>query len=175
MSTESEDVAMIIREWLAPKHVKAKTRYTKKQVIAVSILQSLADTYNIKTLKRFLIEFKTAKLSEDGQSSSELEGILKARIQETEDVELKKLSKGGKIDLSQEIDMMERRIEHMRREIFSSLSPMQIVQAFSSSMTDGDFVQPIRGWRDIPAPSKLSPFAITAWGLRSFIAHNKPL
>lgn len=42
--------------------------------------------------------------------------------------ELKKLSKGGKIDLSQEIDMMERRIEHMRREIFSSLSPMQIVQ-----------------------------------------------
>lgn len=92
-STESEDVAMIIREWLAPKHVKAKTRYTKKQVIAVSILQSLADTYNIKTLKRFLIEFKTAKLSEDGQSSSELEGILKARIQETDDVELKKLSK----------------------------------------------------------------------------------
>jgi hypothetical protein len=93
VSSESEDVAMIIREWLAPKHVKAKTRYTKKQVIAVSILQSLADTYNIKTLKRFLIEFKTAKLSEDGQSSSELEGILKARIQETEDVELKKLSK----------------------------------------------------------------------------------
>ncbi len=42
--------------------------------------------------------------------------------------ELKKLSKGGKIDLSQEIDMMERRIEHMRRGIFSSLSPMQIVQ-----------------------------------------------
>lgn len=93
VSSESEDVAMIIREWLAPKHVKAKTRYTKKQVIAVSILQSLADTYNIKTLKRFLIEFKTAKLSEDGQSSSELEGILKARIQETDDVELKKLSK----------------------------------------------------------------------------------
>jgi len=92
-STESEDVAMIIREWLAPKHIKAKTRYTKKQVIAVSILQSLADTYNIKTLKRFLIEFMTAKLSEDGQSSSELEGILKARIQETDDVELKKLSK----------------------------------------------------------------------------------
>lgn len=93
MSSESEDVAMIIREWLSPKHVKAKTRYTKKQVIAVSILQSLADTYNIKTLKRFLIEFKTAKLSEDGQSSSELEGILKARIQETENVELKKLEK----------------------------------------------------------------------------------
>lgn len=93
MSSESEDVAMIIREWLSPKHVKAKTRYTKKQVIAVSILQSLADTYNIKTLKRFLVEFKTAKLSEDGQSSSELEGILKARIQETKDVELKKLSK----------------------------------------------------------------------------------
>jgi len=93
MSSESEDVAMIIREWLAPKHIKAKTRYTKKQVIAVSILQSLADTYSIRTLKRFLTEFKTAKLSEDGQSSSELVGILRERIKEGEDLELKKLTR----------------------------------------------------------------------------------
>ena len=42
--------------------------------------------------------------------------------------ELKKLSRSGKIDLAQEIEMMERRIEHMRRDIFSSLSPMQIVR-----------------------------------------------
>ncbi len=90
--SENENVSLIIKEWLDPKHVKAKTRYTKKQVIAVSILQSLADTYNIKTLKRFLQEFKTAKLSEDGQSSSELENILKNRMPD-EDVELKKISK----------------------------------------------------------------------------------
>lgn len=91
--SEAENVALIIKEWLDPKHVKAKTRLTKPQVIAVAILQSLADTYNIKTLKRFLIEFKTAKLSEDGKSSAELEGILKARLPEESDIEMHKLAK----------------------------------------------------------------------------------
>jgi hypothetical protein len=91
--SEAENVALIIKEWLDPKHVRAKTRLSKQQVVAVAILQSLADTYNIRTLKRFLTEFKTAKLSEDGQSSSELENILKARLPEESDVELQKLAK----------------------------------------------------------------------------------
>jgi hypothetical protein len=91
--SEAENVALIIKEWLNPIHVKAKTRLTKPQVLSVAILQSLADTYNIKTLKRFLVEFKTAKLSEDGKSSAELEGILKARLPEESDIELKKLSR----------------------------------------------------------------------------------
>jgi len=60
-----EDVSKIIKEWLDPKHVRSKTRLTKDQVVAVTILQSLADTYDIKTLKRFLIEYRTAKLSEE--------------------------------------------------------------------------------------------------------------
>jgi hypothetical protein len=91
--SEAENVALIIKEWLNPIHIRAKTRLTKPQVLSVAILQSLADTYNIKTLKRFLVEFKTAKLSEDGKSSSELEGILKARLPEESDIELKKLSR----------------------------------------------------------------------------------
>lgn len=41
--------------------------------------------------------------------------------------ELKKLSKGGKIDLSSEIKALESRIEHQRRELFKDLKPMQIV------------------------------------------------
>lgn len=41
--------------------------------------------------------------------------------------ELKKLSKGGKIDLSSEIAALEKRIEHQRKEIFSGLTPIQIV------------------------------------------------
>jgi len=41
--------------------------------------------------------------------------------------ELKKLSKGGKIDLTTEIQALEHRIEHQKREIFSNLSPLQIV------------------------------------------------
>lgn len=93
LSSEAENVSLIIKEWLDPKHIKAKTRLTRQQVISVSILQSLADTYNIKTLKRFLTEFKTAKLSEDGKSSEELENILTARMPEEADIELKKLTK----------------------------------------------------------------------------------
>jgi len=91
--SEAENIKEIITEWLHPNHIKRKTRLTKKQVVAISILQSLSDTYNIKTLDRFLNEFRTNKLSEDGKSSRELENILKARIQDVEDSNLGKLSK----------------------------------------------------------------------------------
>jgi hypothetical protein len=92
-TSEAENVSMIIKEWLDPKHIRRKTRLTKKQVVAIAILQSLADTYDIKTLKRFLDEFRTGKLSEDGKSSSELENILKARMPEIEHSNLEKLSR----------------------------------------------------------------------------------
>lgn len=91
--TEAENVSLIIKEWLSKKHIRQKTRYTKRQVMAVSNLQSLADTYNISTLKRFLDEFRTNKLSEDGQSSKELENILKARMPQMEETQLEKLGK----------------------------------------------------------------------------------
>jgi len=41
--------------------------------------------------------------------------------------ELKKLTKGGKIDLSAEIKALEHRIEHQKKEIFSGLTPLQVV------------------------------------------------
>lgn len=41
--------------------------------------------------------------------------------------ELKKLSKGGKIDLTSEMKALEQRIEHQKKDIFSNLSPLQIV------------------------------------------------
>lgn len=91
--SEAENIAMIIKEWLDPKHIKRKTRLTKRQVIAISILQGLSDTYNIKTLKKFLDEFRTNKLSEDGKSSQELENILKARMPDIESTNLQKLQK----------------------------------------------------------------------------------
>lgn len=90
---EAENVSLIIKEWLSPKHIKQKTRLSKNQVLSVAILQSIADKYNIKTLKDFLNEFRTSKLSEDGKSSEELEAILKARIPEMEDNNLERLSK----------------------------------------------------------------------------------
>ena len=88
-----ENVSLIIDEWLKPEHVKYKTRYSKGQITAISIFQSLADTYNIKTLKRFLREYRTAKLSEGGESSAELKEILIARMPETETNNLDKLAK----------------------------------------------------------------------------------
>lgn len=90
----AEDIRLIIAEWLDPKHIDYKTRLTPRQVRAVSILQSLADTYGIETLKRYLNTFQIKKLSEDGKSSKELENILKARIPELEqDGALGKLSR----------------------------------------------------------------------------------
>lgn len=42
--------------------------------------------------------------------------------------DLQKLTKSGKINLSQEIMMIEKRISQLRREIFSNLTPIQVVQ-----------------------------------------------
>ncbi|MFC1559596.1 acetyl-CoA carboxylase carboxyltransferase subunit alpha [Candidatus Margulisiibacteriota bacterium] len=42
--------------------------------------------------------------------------------------DLKKLSKSGKIDLGTEIDAIEERIERQKKDIFSNLTPLQIVQ-----------------------------------------------
>lgn len=91
--SEAENVQLIINEWLDPKHVLRKTRYNKRQVKAVSTLQSLADTYNIKTLDRYLTVFRTAKLSEDSKSSVELEAILKSRMPEIQETGLDKIKK----------------------------------------------------------------------------------
>lgn len=74
----NDNVSKIITEWLSPDHIDKKTRFTPDQVIAVSILDSLAETYDIATLKRFLKAYKTAKLSEGGKSSEELENILRS-------------------------------------------------------------------------------------------------
>lgn len=42
--------------------------------------------------------------------------------------ELKKVSKSGEMDMTEEIKMMEKRIENMRRDLSSKLTPIQIVQ-----------------------------------------------
>lgn len=42
--------------------------------------------------------------------------------------ELNKMSESSKLDMSEEIKMIKKRIETLRREIFSKLSPIQIVQ-----------------------------------------------
>jgi acetyl-CoA carboxylase carboxyl transferase subunit alpha len=55
--------------------------------------------------------------------------------------ELKKLSQEGKLDLSEEIKAMEERLNNLRREIFTHLSPIQIVQVarYTTRPTTLDF------------------------------------
>lgn len=91
--SEAENVSMIITQWLSKNNLRMKTRLSKKQVISISILQSLSDTYQIRTLSRFLDEFRTSKLSEDSKSSEELENILKARMPTPEQTNIEKLSR----------------------------------------------------------------------------------
>lgn len=83
-SKKIEDIRKIIEEWLSQKHIDSKTRLTKNQVIAISILKTLADRYHIRPLQLLLKNYQTFKLSEDGESSKELVEILKERMPEKE-------------------------------------------------------------------------------------------
>lgn len=76
----AEDIRLIIAEWLKEDHVHFKTRYTKRQVRAMTKLQPIADKWNITCIKNLLNEFRIAKLSEEGKSSQELVDILKERL-----------------------------------------------------------------------------------------------
>lgn len=76
----AEDIRLIIAEWLKEDHVRFKTRYTKRQVRAMTKLQPMADRYNIECLNNVLNEFRIAKLSQEGQSSKELVDILRERL-----------------------------------------------------------------------------------------------
>jgi uncharacterized protein YggU (UPF0235/DUF167 family) len=76
----AEDIRLIIAEWLKEDHVHFKTRYTKRQVRAMTKLQPVADRYEIDCLQKVLNEFRIAKLSEEGQSSKELVDILRERL-----------------------------------------------------------------------------------------------
>jgi hypothetical protein len=79
---KAEDIAKIIDEWLNEKHIDAKTRLSKQQVVTIAILKTLADKYNIKPLQTLLKNFQRYKLSEDGESSKELVKILSERTQD---------------------------------------------------------------------------------------------
>ena len=78
----AEDISKIVDVWLDPKHIDRKTRLNKRQVKAVTIFKGISIRWKIITLQDFLIWYLTYKLSEDGQSSKELENILKARMPE---------------------------------------------------------------------------------------------
>lgn len=93
MDRDTENIRVIIAEWLDQKHVKYKTRYNTRSARAVTTLQGLADKYNIKTLNDYLIEYRINMLSIDRESSKELTDILKARLPDVNETQLEKISK----------------------------------------------------------------------------------
>jgi len=88
--SEGEDIKEIISTWLDDLFIHAKTRLTPNQVIALTILKTLATEYNIECINKLLDNFVRYKLSENGQSSKELVDILKARNQIEPDDDLSK-------------------------------------------------------------------------------------
>lgn len=76
------EYAKLIKEWLSPKHVHAKTELNQNQVNALSILRTLAVEYNILPLKKLITNFLTYMLSKGRKSSTELVDILKAQAVE---------------------------------------------------------------------------------------------
>jgi len=83
--TDGENIAETIEAWLNDKYIHAKTRLTPNQVIALTILKTLSDKYNITCIQKLIENFVRYKLSEGGQSSKELVDILKNRQDESMD------------------------------------------------------------------------------------------
>ena len=77
--TQGENLSEVIKAWLNDKYIHAKTRLNQNQIIALTILKTLAEKYKVKCIKELIDNFVRYKLSEGGQSSKELVDILKAR------------------------------------------------------------------------------------------------
>ncbi|GAH00089.1 unnamed protein product, partial [marine sediment metagenome] len=72
------------------KYIHSKTRLNQNQIIALTILKTLAEKYKVTCIKQLIDNFVRYKLSEGGQSSKELVDILKARTEVDVDDSLSK-------------------------------------------------------------------------------------
>lgn len=79
--TDAENLSEIIKAWLDDKYIHSKTRLNQNQIIALTILKTLAEKYKVTCIKQLIDNFVRYKLSEGGQSSKELVDILKARTE----------------------------------------------------------------------------------------------
>ena len=88
--TDAENLSEIIKAWLDDKYIHSKTRLNQNQIIALTILKTLAEKYKVTCIKELIDNFVRYKLSEGGQSSKELVDILKARTEVEMDDSLSK-------------------------------------------------------------------------------------
>lgn len=83
--SKPENIKETIYAWLDKKLIHRKTRLNGNQIIALTLLKSLSDRFNITCIKNIIDNFCQYKLSENGQSSKELVEILKNRPEVTID------------------------------------------------------------------------------------------
>jgi len=75
----TENMQKIIESWLDDRFIHSKTRLTNNQIIALTLLKTLAEKYKITCIKEIIDNFCRYKLSEGGESSKELVSILQNR------------------------------------------------------------------------------------------------
>lgn len=85
------DAKETIDTWLNDKYLHSKTALTPNQVVALTILKTLAEKYKVKCIKKLLDNFVRYKLSEGRKSSEELVKILMS--QQGDDLEMQNLTK----------------------------------------------------------------------------------
>lgn len=88
--SEGENLTEILKAWLDDAYIHAKTRLNQNQIIALTILKTLAEKYKVNCIKELIDNFVRYKLSEGGQSSKELVDILKSRTAIEDDDSLSK-------------------------------------------------------------------------------------
>lgn len=69
----------VVEAWLNDKFIETKTEYNQNQVYAVTVLETLANQWNIKPLKKLIQNFRKNQLSKGRGTSNELVDILKNR------------------------------------------------------------------------------------------------
>jgi len=80
----------LMETWLNDDFIHAKTSLNPNQIIALTILKTLSEKYDITCIKELILNFVRYKLSEGRQSSKELVEILKSRQEIPEDDSLAK-------------------------------------------------------------------------------------
>lgn len=78
-NTNDTDRDKVVKEWLDDKYIETKTEYNQNQVYAITVLETLANQWNITPLKNIIKNFRKNQLSKGRGTSNELVDILKNR------------------------------------------------------------------------------------------------
>lgn len=77
----AEDIQLIVDVWLQEMYARFKTFYSsRKQVKAVTRVQTMADRWDVDCIKKYLTELRITLLSLEGLTGKQLVEILRERL-----------------------------------------------------------------------------------------------